>query len=112
MEHFDSFKYAFWTETWKKSWKHFLFRSVKPFALSFSCCLIFDDRIIFKYFSHSSIASITDNSKGKTSMMWPSQNFLLYNGTVIKIQVNEWINNLKKYVNPPPYGDTYNMYKL
>ena len=29
----------------------------------------------------------------KTGMMWPSQNFLLYNGTVIKIQVNEWINN-------------------
>ena len=29
----------------------------------------------------------------KTSMMWPSQNFLLYNGTVIKIQVNESINN-------------------
>ena len=29
----------------------------------------------------------------KTSMMWPSQNFLLYNGTVIKINVNEWINN-------------------
>ena len=29
----------------------------------------------------------------KTSMMWPSQNLLLYNGTVIKIQVNEWINN-------------------
>ena len=28
-----------------------------------------------------------------TSMMWPSQNFLLYNETVIKIQVNEWINN-------------------
>ena len=31
--------------------------------------------------------------KKKTNMMWPSQNFLLYNGTVIKIQVNEWINN-------------------
>ena len=29
----------------------------------------------------------------KTSMMWPSQNSLLYNGTVIKIKVNEWINN-------------------
>ena len=30
----------------------------------------------------------------KTSMMWPSQNFLLYNGTSVKIQVlNEWINN-------------------
>ena len=29
----------------------------------------------------------------KTSMMWPSQNFLLYNGTVIKIKVNEWMNN-------------------
>ena len=28
----------------------------------------------------------------KTSMMWPSQNFLLYNGTVIKIKVSEWIN--------------------
>ena len=29
----------------------------------------------------------------KTSMMWPSQNFLPYNGTIIKIKVNEWINN-------------------
>ena len=29
----------------------------------------------------------------KTSMMCPSQNFLLYNGTIIKIKVNEWINN-------------------
>ena len=29
----------------------------------------------------------------KTSMMWPPQNFLLYNGAVIKIQVYEWINN-------------------
>ena len=28
--------------------------------------------------------------------MWPSQNFLLYNGTIIKIKVNEWVNNLKK----------------
>ena len=28
-----------------------------------------------------------------TSMMWSSQNFLLYNGIVIKIKVNEWINN-------------------
>ena len=34
--------------------------------------------------------------KKKTSMMWPSQNFLLYNGTVIKIKVNECINNYKK----------------
>ena len=32
----------------------------------------------------------------KTSMVWPSQNFLLYNETIIKIKVNEWINNLKK----------------
>ena len=31
----------------------------------------------------------------KTSMMWISQNFLLYNGIVIKIKVNEWINNKK-----------------
>ena len=29
----------------------------------------------------------------ETSMMWPSQNFLLYNGTIIKIKVNERINN-------------------
>ena len=36
--------------------------------------------------------------------MWPSQNFLLYNGTVIKIKVNEWINNLTKNIKavPPP----------
>ena len=48
----------------------------------------------------------------KTSMMWPSQNFLLYIRNIIKIKVNEWINNLKKYVIPPPFGDIYNMYKL
>ena len=39
---------------------------------------------------------------------------LLYNGTVIKIKVNEWINNLKKisYVSPLSFGDTYDLYKL
>ena len=39
-------------------------------------------------------------------MMRPSQNFLLYNGAVIKIKVNEWINNFKQYVTsvPPPLG--------
>ena len=35
----------------------------------------------------------TKQQQQQTSMMWPSQNFLLYNGTVIKIEVNEWINN-------------------
>ena len=35
-------------------------------------------------------------------MMWPSQNFLLYNGTIIKIKVNEWINNLKNMLRQPP----------
>ena len=29
----------------------------------------------------------------KTSMMSPSQNFLLYDGTILKIKVNELINN-------------------
>ena len=29
----------------------------------------------------------------KTSVMWPSQNFLLHNGTIIKMKVTEWINN-------------------
>ena len=47
-----------------------------------------------------------------TSMMWPSQNFLLYNRNIIKMKVTEWINNLNKNVNPPPFGDIYNMYKL
>ena len=42
-----------------------------------------------------------------TSMMGSSQNFLLYNGTVIKIKVNESINNFKKYVNPPPPLEIY-----
>ena len=39
-------------------------------------------------------------------MMWQSQNILLYNGTIIKIKVNERINNLKKYAKsvPPPLG--------
>ena len=35
-------------------------------------------------------------------MMWPSQSFLLYIRNIIKMKVTEWINNLKKYVNPPP----------
>ena len=37
----------------------------------------------------------------KTSMMWPSKNFLLYIRNIIKMKETEWINNLKKYVNPP-----------
>ena len=39
-------------------------------------------------------------------MMWPSQNFLPYNGTIIKIKVNERINNYKNiyYVSSPPLG--------
>ena len=40
----------------------------------------------------------------KTSMMWPSQNFLLYNGTVIKMKVTEWINNFKNMSISPPLG--------
>ena len=35
-------------------------------------------------------------------MMWPLQNFLLYNRKIIKMKVTEWKNNLRKYVNPPP----------
>ena len=32
-----------------------------------------------------------------TSMMWPSQNFLLHIRNIIKMmKVTEWINNLKK----------------
>ena len=30
-------------------------------------------------------------------MMWPSQNILLYNRTIIKMKVTEWKNNLTKY---------------
>ena len=37
-------------------------------------------------------------------MMWPSQNFLLYNGTVIKIKVTELINNFKKMSIPFVWG--------
>ena len=33
--------------------------------------------------------------KKKTSMMWPSQNFLLYIRNFIKMKATEWINNLK-----------------
>ena len=60
------------------------------------------------------VSTSLSNSR-KTSMMWPSQNFLLCNETIIKIKVNEWINNLKKNMlrqSPPPFGDTYNLYKL
>ena len=39
------------------------------------------------------IVTVLEGVLKETSMMWPSQNFLLYNGTVIKIQVNEWISN-------------------
>ena len=35
-------------------------------------------------------------------MMKQSQNFLLYNGTIIKIKINEGINNLKKNIMAAP----------
>ena len=35
-------------------------------------------------------------------MMWPSQNFLLYNRNIIKMKVIAWINNLKKNMLIPP----------
>ena len=44
-------------------------------------------------------SSIHDEQKGifhchlQTSMMWPSQNFLLYIRNIIKMKVTEWINN-------------------
>ena len=57
--------------------------------------------------------TIFTNYKSLTSMMWPSQNFLLYIRNIIKMKVTEWINNFKKCViPPPPFGDIYNMYKL
>ena len=64
---------------------------------------IFDTVILVRIFSDLKAKAL---SKEKISMMWPSQNFLLYNGTIIKIKVNERINNLKKYVTsvPPPLG--------
>ena len=39
-------------------------------------------------------------------MMWSSLNFPLYNGTIIKIKVNEWINNFEKIIMavPPLWG--------
>ena len=52
---------------------------------------------------------ISVDSEEKTSMMWPSKNFLLYNRNIIKMKVTEWINNLKKYVIPPPL-ETYTTY--
>ena len=54
-----------------------------------------------------------DHMPRGTSMMWPSQNFLLYNGTIIKMKGKEWINKKICYVSfPPSFGDAYNMYKL
>ena len=50
--------------------------------------------ILEKYFSHGKNAVLLRTVYQrelhiKTSMMWPSQKFLLYNGTIIKIKVNE-----------------------
>ena len=45
--------------------------------------------LVMKYWSSKNILKYLK----KTSMMWPSQNFLLYIGAIIKIKVNEWINN-------------------
>ena len=46
----------------------------------------------------------TSEERNKTSMMWPSQNFLLYIRKIIKMKVTGWINNFKKYFPPPPLG--------
>ena len=54
-----------------------------------------DERKIESYFHPTKNTPEKQNKtkQNKTSMMWPSQNFLLYIGTVIKIKVNKWINN-------------------
>ena len=44
--------------------------------------------------------SISEQMQIKTSMMWPSQNFLLYIINIIKMKVTEWINNLEN-MSPP-----------
>ena len=44
-----------------------------------------------KIFVSPILCSYDRKKQNNTSMMWPSQNFLLYNGTIIKIKVNEWI---------------------
>ena len=59
--------------------------------------------LFFSKMSHPHFISPPPKKK-KTSMMWPSQNFLLSNGTAIKIKRNERINKYKKiyFVSPPP----------
>ena len=53
-------------------------------------------------FCRNRISLVKPDIELKTSMMWPSQNFLLHNRNIIKMEETEWINNLKNYVNPPP----------
>ena len=45
---------------------------------------------------------VAGSTTSKVLQMGQSQNFLLYIRNVIKMKVTEWINNLKKYVNPSP----------
>ena len=49
--------------------------------------------MLFSVLSHRDYENIKGENPNKANMMWPSQKFLLYNGTIIKIKVNEWINN-------------------
>ena len=46
-----------------------------------------------KYASNTVSYHTYETLQFKISMMWPSQNFFLCNGTIIKIKVNEWVNN-------------------
>ena len=61
-------------------------------VIKFRKFLFFNYRAMLATISLSHTHKQTDRHFQK-NVMWPSQNFLLYNGTVIKIQVNEWINN-------------------
>ena len=67
--------------------------------------------LFFSKMSHPHFISPPPKKK-KTSMMWPSQNFLLSNGTTIKIKVNERIIKKYMFMSVPPFGNTYNMHKL
>ena len=58
-----------------------------------------------KHYMLKNLLLLKMTARLKTSMIWPSRNFLLYNETIIKIKINERINNLKKYyVSPPLWG--------
>ena len=63
---------------------------------------IFNHKFALRYVRRQIDIKTNKQQQQKTSLLWPSQNFLLYIRNIFKMKVTKWINNFKKICQSPP----------